>query len=191
MICEPLADTGLAANLWLWVFIAIGCLVLGVRILLVSRRRHTGVATSVLVVSLVAAVLTVASRTPAHAETADCDTAENSLTVVQTSTMDGLAPGLAPVAITGRVVNNSADSTHIAVVEVEISAVTTAPGARPGTCDASDFVLLDTRMLVDRTLDPGGATPFTGASIGFLNKPTNQDACQQAVIHLRYTANPD
>lgn len=191
MICEPLPNTGLAANLWLWVFIAIGCLVLGMIILFVSRRRRTGVATSVLVVSLVAAVLTVSPQTPAQAETADCATAENSLTVVQTSTMDGLAPGLAPVAITGRVVNNSADSTHITAVEVEISAVTTSPGARPGTCDASDFLLLDTRMLLERTLDPGAATPFTGASIGFRNKPTNQDACQQAVIHLLYTANPD
>ena len=46
------------------------------------------------------------------------------------------------------------------------------------------------RMLVERTLGPDGSSPFAGASTGFNNKATNQDACQRAVIHLLYTANP-
>ena len=45
-------------------------------------------------------------------------------------------------------------------------------------------------MPVGRTLDPGGSTLFAGASIGFYDKSTNQDACWGATILLRYTANP-
>lgn len=37
----------------------------------------------------------------------------------------------------------------------------------------------------------GAATPFRGASIGFSDKSTNQDACKGAAIKLLYTANPD
>ena len=39
--------------------------------------------------------------------------------------------------------------------------------------------------------DPGGSTAFAGASIGFNDKSTNQDACKGATIPLLYTANPD
>jgi len=39
--------------------------------------------------------------------------------------------------------------------------------------------------------DPGGSTAFAGASIGFNDKSTNQDACKGATIQLLYTANPD
>jgi hypothetical protein len=45
-------------------------------------------------------------------------------------------------------------------------------------------------MPVGRMLDPGGSTDFAGASIGFADNTTNQDACQRSVIHLLYTANP-
>ena len=192
MNCDPLPHTGLDVNLGLFLMIAIACLVLGTVILLASRRhRRTGAAATLMILSIVGSVFAIPSGTPAEAASSDCGTTENSLTVMQTSTMDGLAPGLAPVAITGQIVNNSTDSTYITVVEVAITSVTTRPGSRPGTCDASDYLLLNTRMFVKRTLSPGGSAPFTGAAIGFRNKTTNQDACQHADIHLLYTANPD
>jgi len=155
------------------------------------RRRGTAVIASLMIVTILGAIITFPPGAPAYAETSDCGTALNSLTVTQTSTMEGLAPGLAPVPITGLVVNNGPDSTYLAAVEVEITSVTTRPGTDAGTCDAGDYHLLDTRMPVGRTMDPGGSVPFAGASIGFMNKPVNQDACQQAVVHLLYTAKPD
>ncbi len=195
MNCDLLPNTGLYAHLGLFLIIAIGCLLLGTAILLAGRRRRgrrrTGAATSLMILSIVGAAFVILPGTPAQATNSDCGTTENSLVVRQTSTMDGLAPGLAPVAITGLVVNNSLDSTYITAVEVEITSVTTRPGSRPGTCDASDYLLLHTRMLVGRTITPGGSVPFAGAAIGLRNKITNQDACQRAVIHLLYTANPD
>jgi hypothetical protein len=89
-------------------------------------------------------------------------------------------------------VNNGPDSTHIDVVTVEITSVTSAPGIPAAACDATDYRLQHTTMAVDRTLGPdGGSAAFSGASIGFADKPVNQDACQHATVHLRYTANPD
>lgn len=193
MNCYPLPNTGLAVNLGLLLAIAIGCLVVGTVLVLARRGRRKAV-TSALMILSVAGVAFVIPGAPARASNSDCGTppatSENSLTVRQTSTMVDLAPGGVPVAITGLVVNNSTDDTYITAVEVEITSVTVRPGSKPGVCDASDYFLLDTRMFVHRPLGPGGAAPFTGASIGLTNKPTNQDACQHAIIHLLYTANP-
>ena len=74
---------------------------------------------------------------------------------------------------------------------VEITGVITGEDSSPGACDATDFTIFNPRMPVDRLLNPEGSAPFSGASIGFANKSTNQDACQGAVIRLRYTASPD
>jgi hypothetical protein len=125
--------------------------------------------------------------TPVQAAAADCVSADNSLTITQTSVMDGLAPGVDPVPITGLIVNNGPDGTHVAAIDVEITAVINDPNAVDGSCDVSDYRVLDPRMLVDRHLGPGGSTPFAGASIGFADKVTNQDACKHARLHLRYT----
>lgn len=84
-------------------------------------------------------------------------------------------------------VNNGPDSTFLTAIRVEIAAVTKLRGAAAGRCDASDYLLLDTRMDVGRTLAPGGgSTTFSGAAIRFNNKSSNQDACQGATIKLRY-----
>ena len=36
--------------------------------------------------------------------------------------------------------------------------------------------------------DPGGSTAFAGASIGFNDKSTNQDACKGAAVTVHYLA---
>ncbi|WP_369374127.1 LPXTG cell wall anchor domain-containing protein [Promicromonospora sp. Populi] len=193
MNCDTLPRTG-PDDLGLLLIIALACLVAGAALVVLARRRCQAPATSaaVLLLGLLGAALLLGPGAAAPAEAVDCVAADNSLTVTQTSTMSGLAPGVAPVPITGRVVNNGPDSTYIDVVAVEISAVTTAPGTPAAACDASDYLLLDSTMAVGRTLRPdGGATPFSGASIGFANKAVNQDACQRATVHLRYTVNPD
>lgn len=126
----------------------------------------------------------------AQAATSGCTSSGDHLVVTQTSTMVGLAPGVAPRPITGRVVNVSDERTDITDVEVEIAAVSPAAGAAVGPCDASDYQISSTRMPVGRVLGPEGSTSFRGASIGFSDKPSNQDACQGATVHLHYTVNP-
>ncbi len=189
MSCDPLPVTGPGTDLGLLLLSAVVLLAVGVVVLGAVRARRRGAGTAMLVLLLVGASVAVLPASAAQAATSDCVTSEGSLTVIQTSRMAGLAPTVAPVAITGLVRNNGPDSTVVAAVDVAITAITTAPG-RTGTCDASDYVLLGTRMPVNQTLEPGGTAPFVGAAIGFRDKAINQDACQHATIHLRYTVVP-
>jgi hypothetical protein len=110
----------------------------------------------------------------------------NALSIVQTSAMTGLAPDVPPSAIAGRVTNMSADDTYIVQITASVYAVTKANGASPGTCDATDYVILAPVMPVGQALAGGASTTFSGASIGFLNKSSNQDACQGATVTLLY-----
>jgi len=195
MTCDPLPNTGLDASVLAVLAIAAVCLVVGLAILVLARRRH-GRTTATLVMLIVlscGAAMVLVPSSPALASPSDCtaDPGGNSLTITQISTMDGLAPGIAPAQITGLVVNNGPDSTFIAAIEVEITSVSSHPRSPAGSCDATDYVLLDPRMTVNRTLGPGRSTTFAGASIGFSNKSTNQDACKLATINLRYTTVPE
>ncbi len=190
MTCDPLAYSGPGANVSLLVILAVVFLVVGGVILLWTGRRGR-IASGVLLLLISAAAVTITAGTPGRALAAtDCPSADNSLTIVQTSVMDDLAPGTAPVPIAGMVRNNGADSTYIEAVDVRITRVVPAPGAVPGLCDASDYLLVRSLMPVGRTLVPGGSTEFSGASIGLRNKSVNQDTCKGARIELLYTANP-
>jgi hypothetical protein len=212
MTCEPLPNTGLGAPVLVVLAAAALFLLVGLWILLRARncRGMTTVALLVLFAVGVGIAVGAVPASPASAAPADCPSASpnetsqptqtatesatqpgvgNSLTITQTSTMNHLAPGVDPVDITGRVVNNGPDDTFIAAITVEIISVTKERGAHAGPCDVSDYVLLNTRMTVDRALAPnGGSTDFGGAAIGFNNKSTNQDACQGAHLKLLYRA---
>lgn len=189
MICDSLPATGSNAPLATLLVVALACIVAGVALHLLARSRGRRASTALVILLVAGIAFASAPEDPAGAAT-DCTTADSSLTVTQTSTMKGLAPGIAPVPITGLIRNNSSDSTEIVAVEVQITSVTTARGSPPGSCEASDYLLVDQHMPVGRVLAPGGSTPFEGASIGFGDTATNQDACQNAAVHLLYTANP-
>ncbi|MFC8801187.1 hypothetical protein ACFT2C_25935 [Promicromonospora sp. NPDC057138] len=194
MNCDLLPRTGPDVDLGLILIIAIACLVAGAVLLLAAARGRRRGATAVVAVLLMGTVVVLGPGSAATAATTDCDSSDNSLTVTQTSTMEGLAPGVAPAPITGRVVNNGTDSAYVAAVAVEITHVTAEPGAPAGACSAADYRVIDTTMTVGKTLGPGGSAPFAGASIGFADQATDQatdqDACQRATVHLLYTANP-
>ena len=190
MNCTPLAATGLDADIGLIVVLAIGLLVAGATLVLVIRRRDRTMTAVLMVAVIIGAAIAVSPSTAAHAARSGCASPDNTLTVIQTSIMEGLGPGIAPSPIAGSVTNNGQDSTYITEVRVEIISVTRMPDALPGTCDASDYTLLAPLMPVGRTVASGESTTFTGASIGFADKSANQDVCKNAVIHLLYTANP-
>lgn len=190
MICEALSHTGVAAPLDVVLLVAAACVIVGAVILLLARRRGRRGGRIVALLLLAGAAVSMTAWTPTPAAASGCPPADNSLSVVQTSVMAGMAPGIAPVPIAGTVSNHGLDSTFIDVVDVEIAWVSTVAGSVVGTCDVSDYVLHDTRMPVNRTLSPGGSSPFAGASIGFNNKSGNQDTCKGATVHLRYIANP-
>jgi hypothetical protein len=63
-----------------------------------------------------------------------------------------------------------------------------APNA-PGACDAGDYTLSNAVMAVNTDLAGGASADFGGATLGFIDKPTeNQDGCKGAVVHLAYDA---
>ena len=200
MTCDPLPNTGLDAGIEFILLLALACLVVGATTMLAARRRarETPVALALallLTLGSASALITVGTGAPARRpRPAGCSTsssAKDRLTVTQTSTMVGLAPGVTPAPITGRIVNISDQSTPGSPPSTWRS-----PPSRPGaahrrvTFTSRDYRLIAARMPVGRTLQPGKTTPFAGASIGFNNDTSNQDACQGAAVHLLYTANP-
>jgi hypothetical protein len=157
-----------------------------------DRRSGSATTAALMLLLIIAAATSISPGEVAQAATSGCSsTGDRSLTVTQTSTLEGLAPGIAPLAITGSVANNAPDSTHITAIDVQITAITPGLGSPAGTCSPSDYRVLDTSMPVSQTIGPGGSTSFGGASIAFSDKTTNQDACQDATVHLLYTANPN
>lgn len=158
-----------------------------------ERGRRRGAAIVLVLAALLllgtATVLTD-SQPPAAVPpgVAEAQTSDPLLHIIQTSTMVGLAPGVAPVPISGRLTNNGAHSTFVATVEVEISSVTAGSESPGGRCLVGDYSVTASRMPVGRVLAPGATTSFTGASLRFRTTTDNQDACQGATIHLLYTA---
>jgi LPXTG-motif cell wall-anchored protein len=187
MSCGTLGNTGVDASIALIALLGAVCLLGAGAIILAARRRRIGMAAvgSLALLAVVSIALGTADTSPAVAACAPSAPA-NSLTITQTSVISDLAPQGAPVDIRGTVTNNSLEATFIDAVKVSISGVTVAVGASPGSCDASDFVLLDPIMTVGQTLPSGGTTVFSGASLALADSPWNQDACQRAIIHLSY-----
>jgi len=110
------------------------------------------------------------------------------LTANQTTTLAAMYPGDSAQTITGNFDNPNSGPVYVNTVSVSIASVTKAGGAPGGTCDASDFTLANTTMNVGAEVSPGaGVGSFTGATIKFNNKATNQDACKGAMVALAYT----
>lgn len=192
MDCDALPDTGGPA---LWALaVAVALLLGGSLLLLRARHGRKPSAVGLLLVVILGAGGLLADVAHAHADASDCVTPDrdtnNSLTITQISIIEGLAPNVAPTRITGRVRNNAQDTTFITAVTVSISSVVKAPGAPAGTCDSSDYILLNPRMPVGQTLGSLGSVDFSGASIGFKNTSTNQDACKSATVNLLYISAP-
>ena len=187
MNCTELAATGLD----LATVLIAGAIILGVGLLLiVVVHTRRGARTALLVaVALVAGIAWAPlDAQPVQAARVSCSAdAPDSLTLAQTSVMEGLAPNTSAAPIAGRVTNVSADDTFITDVTVSIIGVVKAAGAVAGTCDASDYVIVEPVMDVNEALAGGASTTFAGASIGFVDKPSNQDACQGAAVRLLYT----
>ncbi len=112
------------------------------------------------------------------------------VTVVQTSTIAGLAPGAAAQTISGNFNNPNSGPVYIASVTVSIASVTKAVGAPAGTCTADDYTLSNATMTVNAEVPAGdGKGSWTGATIAFNNNPAaNQDGCKGATVNLAYTA---
>jgi hypothetical protein len=112
---------------------------------------------------------------------------QSALTANQTSTLSAMYPGDSAQTISGNFDNPNSGPIQVGTVTASIASVAKATGAPAGTCDASDFTLANAAMTVNAEIPVGtGKGAFTGATIKFNNKATNQDACKGATVNLAY-----
>jgi hypothetical protein len=187
--CTHLASTGLGFSVLTVTTVAIACLFIGIVFLWARKRQGRRLLTVLLVMLGLCAVVGIAQPSSAHAATTGCVDSSPAFTIVQTSTIGGLAPGTPVLPITGTGTNSANTSIYVDSVAVRIVSVTKSPLAAHGTCDASDYVIQNPEMPIGETVAAGQSVEFGGASIGFSDRATNQDACKGATVHLRYDAN--
>ncbi len=109
------------------------------------------------------------------------------LTAVQTSTVTGMAPGDTAKTLSGNFTNPNAGPVYVGTLTASIGSVTKAGGAPAGTCDSTDYTLTNATMTVGVEVPAGTAQgAWTGATIKFNNKASNQDACKGATVNLAY-----
>ena len=105
------------------------------------------------------------------------------VTVNQTSTVSALAPGSGTQTVSGNFDNPNTGPVYVAGVTAVVS------GTSKAGCDASDYTIAGTAA-VNAQIQPGsGVGTWSGLTIAFNNKPTNQDACKGATVSLAYTSN--
>jgi hypothetical protein len=110
------------------------------------------------------------------------------ITAVQTTTVTPLVPGGAPQTISGTFTNTNTGPVWVSTVTASIASVTKDPGAVAGICDDTDFTLSSAVMAVNASVPPGvSQSAWTGATIAFNNKATNQDQCKLATVTLAYS----
>jgi hypothetical protein len=109
------------------------------------------------------------------------------LSISQTSTISNMYPGDSAQTISGSVTNQAANAAYVTSVTVSIAGVTQAPAAT-GSCDASDYTLATPTMTVGQDVAAGGTATFSGATLKFNNKASNQDGCKGATVNLSYAA---
>jgi hypothetical protein len=115
---------------------------------------------------------------------------QTALTANQTTTLTAMYPGDTAQTISGNFTNPNSGPSQVNTVTVSIASVTKATGAPVGTCDATDYTLANTVMTVNAEVPVGAAKgAFTGATIHFNDKATNQDACKNATVTITYASN--
>jgi hypothetical protein len=153
-----------------------------------SNKRRAGVALG-LILALAVAGGAYAYWTAGGSGTGSgtAATGTTPVTAVQTTTLTPFYPGDSAQTISGNFTNTNSGPVYVSTVTVSISGVTKATGAPAGTCDPTDFTLASTAMTVNAQIPVGSAQgAFTGATIKFNNKATNQDACKGATVALAY-----
>ena len=107
---------------------------------------------------------------------------------MQTSTVTAMQPGDAAQTLTGKFNNPNTGPAYVGTVTASIASVVKDAGAPAGTCDATDYTLANAAMTVNAEVPAGNNVGnWTGATIKFNNKASNQNQCKGATVNLAYT----
>jgi hypothetical protein len=108
------------------------------------------------------------------------------LTVNQTATLNAMHPGDSPQTLSGDFDNPTGNAVYVDTVTASIASVEKG-GITAVGCDASDFDLQNAAMTVGHEVAAGsGQDSWSGATIQFKDKATNQDACKGVTVNLHY-----
>ncbi len=109
-----------------------------------------------------------------------------SIAVNQTTTVTGLAPGVAPQALAGDFTNPNPGPVSVGAVTATVSIVPAVSG-----CTAADYAITGTGEVANGGVVPSGTNvgSWSGLSIEFVNSETrNQDACKNVPVTITYSA---
>ena len=106
-----------------------------------------------------------------------------SVAVNQTSTVSGLAPGLGAQPLSGNFDNPNAGPVYVASVTAVVS------GTNQAGCTATDYTIAGTATVGAQIASGASVGSWSGLTIQFNNKATNQDVCKNAQVTISYTAN--
>ena len=140
---------------------------------------------SAIAVLLVGGGAAFAYWTNTGAGTGDAATGTNVPVVVnQTSTITGMAPGIAAQTLSGNFDNPNAGPVYVASVSATVT------GTDKAGCTAADYTVAGTATVGAQVAAGTGQGSWSGLTIQFNNK-TNaiQDACKNAVVNIAYTSN--
>lgn len=105
------------------------------------------------------------------------------ITVNQTSTVTGLAPGLPAQALSGNFDNSNSSPVYVAAVTATVSGTDTAG------CGPTDYTIAGTAAVAAQVPAGTGVGSWSGLTIAFNNKAgVNQDACKNAVVAIAYAS---
>ena len=104
------------------------------------------------------------------------------LTVNQTSTTAGLAPGRAAQPLHGTFTNPKPAPVYVATLAAEVT------GTSNPRCPMDNFVISGSPARVDTEVATGTAQgSWSGLAIRLLNLPVNQDSCKSTRVSIAYT----
>jgi hypothetical protein len=112
------------------------------------------------------------------------------VTVAQLGSTSNLYPGGPSAPVNFSINNTNSGPAYVANVVVGIASVVKNAGAPVGTCDATDFTIVQPTAINANV--PSGTTNYatSGATIAMVNKAAaNQDACKLATVNLSFTVN--
>jgi hypothetical protein len=150
-------------------------------------KKRSAVVGTILALALAGAAFAYWTSTGSGTGSATAAGAQSALTANQTTVLTAMYPGDTAQTISGNFNNPNSGPSYVSTVTVSISSVTKAAGAAAGVCDATDFTLANASMSVAAEVAAGNNKgAWTGATLKFNDKASNQDACKGATVNLAY-----
>jgi hypothetical protein len=156
-----------------------------------GRKRRllaAGIATAILVGG---AGVAYAYWTNTGSGTGEAETGTNAaVTIVQTSTVSAMGPGVAAQPLSGTITNPNDGPVYVNEISVSISGFEDALGDPVVGCTAGDYVITGSPITFEAEALANDTTAWSGITIAFDNDPlVNQDACKDAIVLLAYSSN--